>query len=129
MGEPPQKKKRERKKKCGFIAASLGQGASGLSFPHHTIISWDLTAEKYGPETHTHTHRGREKAKDRDDGADVRRSGRDSGKIAASFSNSSPFTSSFCLFAFFAKLYRGRAAFPCSKCSFIVGNLIDLTSK
>lgn len=38
-------------KKCEFIAASLGQRASGLSLPHDTIISWALSREKYGLKT------------------------------------------------------------------------------
>lgn len=38
-------------KKRGFIATSLGQRASGLSFPHRTIISYSPTTEKYGLET------------------------------------------------------------------------------
>ena len=38
----PQKKK----KKCGFIAASLGQRARGVSLPRHTIISWALSTER-----------------------------------------------------------------------------------
>lgn len=38
-------------KKRGFIATSLGQRASGLSFPHRTIISFSPTTEKYGLET------------------------------------------------------------------------------
>lgn len=66
MGEYPP----HPQKKCGFIAASPGQRASGVSLPHHTIISWDLSTEKYGLETKRQRKRGR--AKDRDDGADTK---------------------------------------------------------
>lgn len=56
VGEPPPPPCRARapchqkKKKCGFIAASLGQRASGVSLPHGTIIS-SVHGEKYGLET------------------------------------------------------------------------------
>lgn len=36
----------QKKEKCGFIAASPGHRASGLSLPHHNIISWALSSEK-----------------------------------------------------------------------------------
>lgn len=62
---PPTPKK--KKKKCGFIAASLGQRARGVSLPRHTIISWALSTER------NMAWRQRGRAKDRDDGADTKR--------------------------------------------------------
>lgn len=49
--------------KCGFIAASLGQRAGGVSLPHGTIISWAQSTER----NMARRQRGRGRAKDRDE--------------------------------------------------------------
>lgn len=85
MGEIPPPLKKKRKKKCGFIAACLGQRVSSVSLPHHDIISWALSTER----NMARRQRGREeelKIEQTTQSGNTRRRGRRGGKMSTTSS-------------------------------------------